>query len=270
MWPRLLFLLVTTFFVVMNVLLWRAEVAGRNKIGSPVPVHTVWQKMVTAPDISSLEIRHRDKKIGFFRWIPTVGERMDKNAATDSDLPEGMVKETLGFDIDINGNVALDEQNRLRFSFDLKLSTNHDWQEFVLRLNLRPNQWQVSSVASEKTLHLVSDDFGRRQERVLKFSDLRNPQKVLTQLAGPLVPGLLGMAGLPMDLSQIQNETTKLKWEARNDWLTMGNARIRVYRLTLKLLDRYEIGVLVSRVGEILRVELPEGVLLVNEALVSF
>jgi hypothetical protein len=28
--------------------------------------------------------------------------------------------------------------------------------------------------------------------------------------------------------------------------------------------------VLVSRVGEILRVELPEGVLLVNEALVSF
>jgi len=77
------------------------------------------------------------------------------------------------------------------------------------------------------------------------------------------------MAGLPMDLSQLQSEATKLNWEARNDWLTMGNARIRVYRLTLKLLDRYEIGVLVSRVGEILRVELPEGVLLVNEALVS-
>jgi hypothetical protein len=270
MWSRFLFLLVATFFIIMNVLLWRAEVIGRNKIGSPVPVHTVWQKIVTAPDMSSMEIRHRDKKIGFVRWIPTVGERVNTNATIDPALPEGMVKELTGFDIDVNGNLALDEQNRLRFTFDLKLATNHEWKEFAVRLNLRPSQWEVSSVASEKTIRFLSDGLGKKQERIVKFSDLKNPQKVLTQLAGPLVPGLLAMAGLPMDLSQVQTEAANLKWEARNDWLTMGNARIRVYRLTLKLLDRYEIGVLVSRVGEILRVELPEGVVLVNEALISY
>jgi len=35
------------------------------------------------------------------------------------------------------------------------------------------------------------------------------------------------------------------------------------------LLDRYQAVVVVSRVGEILRVELPNGLLLVNEALTN-
>ncbi len=270
MWSRFVFLLVTIFFVIMNVLLWRAEVVGRNKIGSPVPVETVWLKILTAPDISSLEIRHRDKKIGFCRWIPAVGERITDDPTASSAVPEGMVKEPVGFDIDINGNLELDDQTRLRFSLDLKLATNHVWQQFVARLNVRPSQWEVHSVATEKTVRFVSDEGGRRQERIVKFKDLRNPQKLLGSVAGPLVPSLLGMAGLPMDLSQIQAEANRLKWEARNDWLTMGNARIRVYRLTLRLFERYEIGVLVSRVGEILRIELPEDVVLVNEALMSF
>ena len=270
MWSRVVFLIITLFFVLMNVLLWRAEVAGRNKIGSTVPIETVWQKMLTAPDISSLEIRHRDKKIGFCRWIPSVPERVDGEIPNVNSVPEGMVKEPVGFDIDVSGNLALDEQTRLRFSIDLKLSTNQVWQEFVVRLNLRPSQWELHSIASEKVVRFVADEGGRRQERVFKFQDLRNPQKILGAVAGPLVPSLLGMMGLPMDLSQIQDEAKRLQWEARNDWLTMGNARIRVYRVTMKLLERYEVDVIVSRVGEILRVELPEDVSLVNEALINF
>jgi hypothetical protein len=268
---RFLFLIVAIFFVVMNVLLWRAEVTGRNKIGSPVPVQTVWQKILTAPDVSSLEIRHREKKIGFCRWIPTVPERNITNDAPAAGDPlEGMVKEPTGFEIDLTGNIALDEQTRLRFSFDLNLATNQAWQQFNLQLNIRPMQWELHSVASEEKLRFVSEEGGRRQERLFKFKDLRNPEKVLGSIAGPLVPSLLGMMGLPMDLSQIQTEAGRLKWEARNDWLTMGNARIRVYRVTLKFLEHYEISVLVSRVGEILRVELPEDVVLVNEALINF
>ena len=58
-----------------------------------------------------------------------------------------------------------------------------------------------------------------------------------------------------------------MQWVARNDWLKIGHAQVRVYRLQARLLDRYQIVVLVSRVGEILRVELPNGLLLVNEAL---
>ena len=89
----------------MNVLLWRAEIAGRNNIGSPVPLETVWQKMITAPDQSALEIRHHGKKLGFCRWIPTIGERKDVDGVVQGDSPEGMVKETMGYDIDVSGNV---------------------------------------------------------------------------------------------------------------------------------------------------------------------
>ena len=61
----------------------------------------------------------------------------------------------------------------------------------------------------------------------------------------------------------------QLDWEARNDWLEIGHAQVRVYRLRAQLLDRYQIVVIVSRVGEIMRVELPDGLLLMNEALTN-
>ena len=270
MWSRAFFLFVTAFFVIMNVLLWRAEIAGRNNIGSPVPLETVWQKMITAPDQSALEIRHHGKKLGFCRWIPTIGERKDVDGVVQGDSPEGMVKETMGYDIDVSGNVALDEQNRLRFTFDLRLATNSAWQDFSVRLNLRPSQWEVHSTASQKKLRFVTDDGMRRRERVFTYDDLRNPDKILRELGGPLLPGLLALVGLPLDVKQLTAQASHFKWEARNDWLTMGNARIRVYRLRLNLVDRYEISVLVSRVGEILKVELPDDIVLVNEALISF
>ncbi len=270
MWSRAFFLSVTAFFVIMNVLLWRAEIAGRNKIGSPVPVETVWRKMITAPDLSSLEIRHRGKKIGFCRWIPSIGERNQTEALQRGEVPEGMVKETIGYDIDLNGNVALDEQNRLRFSFDLRLSTNSAWQDVALRLNLRPSQWEIHSAASDQKIRFVSDDGIQRHDRVFTFKDLKKPEKILREIGGPMLPGLLGLLGLPLDVNQLTSEASHFKWEARNDWLTMGNARIRVYRLRFSLLDRYEMSVLVSRVGEILRVELPDDILLINEALISF
>jgi hypothetical protein len=49
----------------------------------------------------------------------------------------------------------------------------------------------------------------------------------------------------------------------------MGNARVRVYRLKLRLMDGYEATVLVSPIGEILRVDLPDGIALIHEDLVE-
>jgi hypothetical protein len=45
---------------------------------------------------------------------------------------------------------------------------------------------------------------------------------------------------------------------------------VRVYHLQARLFDRYHIKVTVSRVGEILRVDLPDDWVLVNEALVQW
>ncbi len=59
----------------------------------------------------------------------------------------------------------------------------------------------------------------------------------------------------------------QLKWEAREDNFRIAHSNARVYRLQTRLLGSYEITLLVSRVGEILRLELPQDVVLVNDQL---
>ncbi|MCI0747135.1 MAG: hypothetical protein L0Y58_17165 [Verrucomicrobia subdivision 3 bacterium] len=268
---RLFIASVTLFFVSMNVLLWRREIAGTNNLGSPVSVRMVWEKVLTAPDFSPLEIRHHGEKIGYCRWIPSIEEDRSAARARSGDLPpEGMVRRPLNYVIDLNGVILLDEVQRLRFSFDLKLSTNHTWQEFSGRVGLRPSEWSVRSVAGERQLQVVIEEDGAKSERVFTYDDLRNPDKLLREFGGPLLPVTLGALGLSVpSTTTIQTLSLGLKWEAHQDRLSVGNATIRGYRLRARLFDRYEIVLFVSSVGEILRVELPDQVLLRNDALNS-
>ena len=60
-----------------------------------------------------------------------------------------------------------------------------------------------------------------------------------------------------------------MRWEARQDWLKIGHARLRVYRLEARLPGERKIVVIVSRVGEILRVQLPNEIQLLNTSLVN-
>jgi hypothetical protein len=266
---RIAFLLITIFWVTMNFLLWRSEFGGGNHPGGSVPVDRVWQQVLTAPDNSSLEILHHGEKIGFCRWAASVGdEPLPGKANNDEAPPEGMVERLSSYRINFEGNVAIsDVKNRLRFDFELKLAANHAWKEFNLRLNLRPNAWEIRSVASEQLVRLKITDEQGKFERVLKFADLQNPDALLRELGAPAGLGLLGAlgglsgskAGPPLALG--------LRWEARNDSLPIGHATVRAYRLQAGLLDRYRITIFVSRVGEILRVELPDELVLVNDQL---
>src|SRR2546427_12650323 len=78
MWSRFFFLIIAAFFVLMNVLLWRAEIANRNKPGPPVPVANVWHRIITAPNSSTLEVQHKGEKIGLLHWVPGVAEAASK------------------------------------------------------------------------------------------------------------------------------------------------------------------------------------------------
>ena len=73
MFNRLYFPLITLFWIVMNVLLWRAEFGGGREFGSAVSTEVVWQKILTAPDDSTLEISLNGKKIGYCRWGANAG-----------------------------------------------------------------------------------------------------------------------------------------------------------------------------------------------------
>ena len=133
----------------------------------------------------------------------------------------------------------------------------HVWRELSLRLATRPTVWTLRAAAADETLDLNYEDKTGRWSRRFAFAELRDPRTLLAELAGPLP--LAGVLGPLAALEPPQTFSPQLDWEARNDWLEIGHAQVRVYRLRAQLLDRYQIVVIVSRVGEIMRVELPDG-----------
>ena len=138
MFSRLLFLFITLFWMTMSFLLWRSEFAAPKRVGSAVSLDMVVEKILTAPDASSLEVYHHGKKIGFCRLAASVGMQGSKNLSDDFQ-PEGMVIKPTSYRLDLEGNVTLAETtNRLRFDLGLKLSTHRTWQEFDLRATHRP------------------------------------------------------------------------------------------------------------------------------------
>ena len=56
-----------------------------------------------------------------------------------------------------------------------------------------------------------------------------------------------------------------IEWVAYNDAVRIGKARVRVYRLDAEFSSDQVVTILVSRVGEILRVALPGQLEFVNE-----
>jgi hypothetical protein len=267
--------LAATFWGAMSVLLWRAEFGGRGNLNSAVPVEQVWQRVLGAADYYRLEVRHHRKSIGFVRWFSAV---VEQDAATpaaptnDAFAPEGRVVQPAQFNLDLDGMVSLgEERHPLRFDLSAVFSSNRDWRELDVRANLHGESWQLKASATEQSLSLGARGGAEEWNRTFTFEQLRNPEALVREFAGPWAVGLLGvpLAGLsnpggPPDLA------LGLRWEARTDWMQFGQSRLRVYRVEAKLLDRYPVTVFISRAGEILRAELPDDVVLVNEGLASF
>lgn len=271
---RFLFLALTLFWLAMNFLLWRSEFVGREHVGSAVSLDLVLDKVLTAPDPSSLEIYHHGKKIGFCRLAASVGMEASKKFSEDF-APEGMVAQPTNYKLDLEGNVTFtDSTNRLRFEMDFKLSTNRVWQEFNLRAHLRPAAWELHASAAEKKVRFVVDDVGDRWEQSFTFEQLRHPQTLLQEFGGPVALTIFGALGnLGLNATGDTNApplSFALQWQANNDFMRFGHSKVRVYRLYAKALGRFEIFIFVSRVGEILWVELPDQLILSNDAFTHF
>lgn len=271
MFSRITLILITLFWVTMNYLLWRSEFGERKHVGSTVPVEVVWRKILTAPDDSDLGVIHHNRPIGSGRWSSNIGQSLgSKKIIADELPPEGIVEGPTGFRLNFYGNASLtDVPGRLSFNFDLKLTTNQDWQEFSLTFKLHSSTWEIHSLAAEQTLHLKVKDENEKSERIFKFSDLQNPQVLARQLDLPFPVEFFGTLGLSSNAQNDISFSPGLTWEARNDWITIGHTSVRAYRLQAALFDRFRIVVIVSQVGEILRVELPDDWLLINNDLTN-
>lgn len=276
---KIYFLVVTVFFVTMNVLLWRSEFSARGRFGTPLPPETVWEKVLTSPDFSQLEVRHKGVKIGRAHLQAQISEAPAPPLLNTDDLPpEGMVKRVTGYTLHFDTTVSLEDLSRLRIDLILQLATNQTWQEFTLKLTLKPapSTWEFHASAATETFRFMAEDEEGRREQTFKFSDLQNPEKIARSIGGPLMPTMLGALGLPMNAPPPQSQPQRpanlslgLGWEARNDWLKLGRNPIRVYRIETKLLERFRAVFFVSPIGELLRVELPDDVVLMNEALIN-
>lgn len=256
----------------MNVLLWRAEMMTPPPGGSPVSPDLVWDRVLTAPDESSLEIRRQDRKLGWIRWTPRVDE--DPAAAPvsaeeqESMLPEGRVQRITGYTILLDGSLAAAEgPQRYRINGQLEFDPGKHWRALQLRATLRPMLWEVRADARTQELVLRVGSEDQPWEQRFTFAELSRPESLLAALGLPVPPGFLQTL-LPPELSGgMRRLTLGLNWDARSDWLALGSARTRVFRVSARLLDKYEVRLVLSRVGEILRLELPNQITLVNDAL---
>ncbi len=274
---RVAFLAITAFFITMNVLLWRSEFRAQGE-GAPVPLASVWERILRAPDDSDLEVFHQKKKIGHLRWAANAGESASTNApSVNDDLQEGMVRKVSGYTIDIlDGRLDLGgDRKRIRFTMNTTFNPNHQWQTFNLQFSQRPAMLDLNASATNETLTLAYRHGEELVSRTLTFAQLRDPARLLQELAGPvplglLTGGLLGGAGGGgpgaelAALPALQKFSLGLQWDSRQDWLKVGSAKLRCYRLHTRLLEKHQAVIYVSRVGEILRVELPDGYVLQN------
>jgi len=265
---RVAFLLILAFWLTMNVLLWRAEYGTRDASASTVPVEVVWRKMLTAPDSSPLRILQHGRNLGFCHWITSVSEDLARVGADAP--PEGMVQRVSGYRAQLEGSVAFEGlPGRLRFDGALTLNADNTWRDFEARLSLRPTVWEIRSRAAEQALVLKVEDDGGVFERRFAFADLQNPDAVLRELTDPITYALLNTMGLSARSLKVKTVSSGLRWTARDDWMPFGHSRVRVYRLEARWLERYQVAAIISRVGEVLRLELPDGLVLENDRLTS-
>lgn len=256
---RIFFAAIAAFWLVMNCLLWRSQSAAHSQIGSAVPVAVVWDKILTAPDNSSLNVYDHERKIGFCQWTATIGaaaQALDQRLSADY-APDGLNPEPTGYDLGLNGNADLFGTNRVRFDAQLRLSTNETWQDFRLTARVRPTTVELHAIAAAQKLVVKVNNGDGAWQRVLKFSEFDHPESLLEEFGVPDVPGLGVMAN--------QAVAAGVHWQAHEDWLAIGHSKARVYRLETEFLGQ-PIRIFTSRAGEILWVDGPNKITLRNEA----
>ena len=264
MLKNITFVLIAAFWVVMNVLLWRLEIGSGSDLVSSVPVRTVFEKILAAPDSSTLGIIVDGQKIGYIRWRPIVQEVGATDKITTGAEPEGMVESISQYTLELDGSFLLRHLERsVRMGAEVSFNRALEWREFVLDGFARPVSWEIKGSAENRDIWLKTTSGDEEWIRRVTFDELHNPGPLLAELNVPIGQLLPGDMAAP----QTGSAPSPFEWKAYQDWVRIGSNRLRIYRLEGRFLQSIQIVVLVSRAGEILKVELPGGTKLLNDAL---
>jgi hypothetical protein len=253
MLSRLTFLAIAIFWVTMNVLLWRMEY-GQQGGDIPIPLDLVWRKILSAPDPSSLSVYDHGERTGYCEISTSVQQAMAKLDA-DRPPPEGLVTEA-GYSLHVNGNLSFgDFTNRLKFDGRILFDRHRDWQEFHIRLILHENTTEIHCYATNQTINLTLTNPETVIKRQLRFEDLQNPQSLIRALGGDIDSTWLAFMELPTFATP---NAASFHFTARRSRIKLGHEPVSVYRVETTLLGQ-SIVLDVSTIGEIMRVELPNG-----------
>jgi len=266
MWNRLFTLVFGLFWIAMLGLLCWSEFGGRRHLGSGASLETVWEKILTSPDSSAMVINLYGESIGWCQWAPTIVEAGPiSTGSEDTRNLEGMIQEVKAYNLQVKGAFSfIDDTNRYQFKVDVNFDEIDHWRDFDLAFNDRSQSVALQSSQAAREVALKWD--GPLQiDTKFNFDELQNPGQLVGQLGGPMAA--LAFANFPF-LPRGTNSPSLLaglEWRAEYDWIQILKQRVRCYRLSTRVLDRHQIVIYVSRVGEILRVDLPGGVQLIND-----
>ena len=260
---RLIFLGVTVFWLAMNYSLWQSQYGGHSLFGSALPAEVVWDKILTAPDNSSLDIYDHDVKTGVGRWTAGLADSpliSSKILAADY-RPDGLGLKPSGYTLNLEGRLLYKKTMNVKYEIAFALDTNKVWQDFVFHASTRGRSWDVHALAGEEKISLKVVDGGNSLDKTWSFAELREPQSLFGEIGGSFALGVLGMN---QSLPGVGART--IEWEAHEDRIKLGGAFARVYRLDAYILTQ-RVEIYVSQAGEILRVDLPRQISLRNQAL---
>lgn len=259
------------FWGVMNVLLWQEEYGARRS-SNAVPASAVWEKVLTAADRSVLGIRRDGRTIGTLEWTPSVLENARTNAGLEI---EGLVDATTGYHVQavlrfFTGDHGL---GRLLVQGGADFGEDHAWRSLDVRVDQRPRVWNLRADAVSGEVVLLAEEGRRRMEQRFQARDLSSVSGLLGPLA-PLLPSGLGAtggnaAGNPGGHAEAAPAWLEknLRVDAAQAWMKVGRSRVRVYKVTGRFGGTVEATAYVSRAGEILKVQLPDNIQLVSDAL---
>lgn len=255
------------FWGVMNVLLWQEEYGARRSSNS-VPTSAVWEKILSAADRSVLGIRRDGRTIGTLEWTPSVLE----NARTNTGIEiEGLVDAATGYHIQtvlrfFAGDPGL---GRLLVQGGADFGEDLAWRNLEVRVDQRPRIWNLRADAGSGEVVLEMEEGRRRMEQRFQARDLSTVSGLLGPLA-PLLPSGLGSAGIASAPGRAPEWLERnLRVDAAQAWMKVGSSRLRVYKVTGRFGGSVEATAYVSRAGEILKVQLPDNIQLVNDALAT-
>jgi hypothetical protein len=182
--------------------------------------------------------------------------------------PEGLVRQIRGYQLDLTGSLhPPDSDLRLRFSGRLLLTPQHDWKAFQLELVSRPTIIEASADLEDGSMKISVNSPDLRLNRTLRLDDLRSTEMMMRELLGPAAALLPDLLPLPLETSALPGLGVTLDWKASTDQFMIRQSPVPAYRLSARLFEDSSVVLIISRAGEILRVELPDEMVWTNDAL---